>query len=316
MRRPITFYQAVRHVIANDSPDIVHDHGLWLPLHGAVALAARQQGVPLVLSPKGMAMPWALRYKRWKKRLTWWAYQRWIMRQAVLLHATSAAEVEAFRALGLTQPIAMVPYGVDIPGTLPVPQQNAGRTALFLSRLHPKKGLPVLLDAWATLQPTGWRLVLVGPDERGHRAALEEQVRTLGLQQNVQFEGPVPDAEKWQWYADADLFILPTYSENFGIVVPEALAAGTPALTTTGAPWQDLETHGCGWWVEPTMGAIQSALGEALACSDQDRAAMGQRGRHLVEEKYTWASVGEQMVAVYEWLLGRRSRPPCVQLNE
>ena len=316
LRRPVTFYQEVRGVIANHAPDIVHDHGLWLPLHGAVALAARQQSVPIVLSPKGMAMPWALRYKRWKKRLTWWGYQRWIMQQAALFHATSAAEVEALRALGLKQPIAMVSHGVDIPDALPAPQQNTDRTALFLSRLHPKKGLPMLLDGWAALQPEGWRLVLVGPDELGHRAELEKQVRRLGLEPVVQFEGPVPDADKWQWYADADLFILPTYSENFGIVVPEALAAGTPALTTTGAPWQDLETHACGWSVEPTTDAIQSALGEALACSDEERASMGQRGRRLVEEKYTWASVGEQVVAAYQWLLGRGSRPACVQLSE
>jgi glycosyltransferase involved in cell wall biosynthesis len=316
VQRPVAFYQAVQRVIAQDAPAIVHDHGLWLPLHGAVALAAQQQGVPLVLSPKGMAMPWALRYKRWKKRLSWWAYQRWIMQQATLFHATSAEEVEALRALGLEQPIAMVPHGVDIPDALPSPRQCTDRTALFLSRLHPKKGLPMLLDAWAALQPEGWRLVLVGPDELGHRGELEEQVRRLGLERAVQFEGPVADADKWQWYADADLYILPTHSENFGIVVPEALAAGTPVITTTGAPWQDLTTHNCGWWVEPTTGTIQTALNEALACSDEERAAMGERGRRLVEEKYTWASVGEQMVSAYQWLLGRGERPACVQLSE
>ena len=314
VRRPVMFYQAVRRVIANDAPDIVHDHGLWLPLHGAVAFAARQQGVPLVLSPKGMAMPWALRYKRWKKRLTWWAYQRWIMQQAALLHATSAAEVEALRALGLTQPIAMVPYGISIPDALPASQQNADRTALFLSRLHPKKGLPMLLDAWATLQPAGWRLVLVGPDELGHRAELEKQVRRLGLEPVVQFEGPVPDADKWHGTPTPISSFCPRTARTSALWCLRRWLRAHQPLPPRGAVARSQNAR-CGWWVEPTTDAIQSALGEALACSDEERAAMGQRGRRLVEEQYTWASVGEQMVAAYQWLVGRGARPACVQLR-
>ena len=259
-----------------------------------------------------MLEPWARRHRRWKKTLAWAAFQRRDLHAAAALHATAASEASHLRDLGLRQPIAVIPNGVTVPeDTAAHDNEERGlpRRALFLSRLHPKKGLPLLLDAWAAVAPSRWELVIAGPDEGGHLADLEGQVERLGLQ-GVHFKGPVPDTEKWDLYRSSDLFVLPTYSENFGVVVAEALAAGVPVLTTTGAPWSDLVDRRCGWWVGPALEPLRDALQVATGASDTERCAMGLRGRALVEEHYAWGSIAEHMLEVYEWLLGRRSTLP------
>jgi len=260
-----------------------------------------------------MMTGWALSHRPWKKWAAWHGYQKRVFEQASLLHATSTAEIEDLRSLGLTQPIAIVPNGVNVPDSLPCDGGTENKRMLFLSRIHPKKGLPMLLDAWADVRPEGWTLELVGPSETGHRAELEDQAAMLGLDGEVVFSGPVDDADKWRKYAAADLFVLPSHSENFGIVVAEALAAEVPVLTTTGTPWQELETHDCGWWVAPEPDAIADALATATEKDRVTLAAMGRRGRELVESTYTWRAVGRKMRRVYEWLLSREAKPDCIR---
>lgn len=316
LKRPLSFYRALHDRSGSPSPDLIHDHGLWLPTHGTIALAACRLDVPLVVSTRGMLTSWALQHNRWRKRLVWTAYQDWALRQATLFHVTSEEEVEALRDLGFDQPVALIPNGVQLPELDSTEASSRGpRRALFLSRLHPKKGLPMLLEAWGEVRPETWELVLVGPSEDGHRAELEEQVRSQGLGDRITFAGPVSDEEKWSVYRSADLFVLPTHSENFGIVVAEALAAGVPVITTTGTPWRELVTHECGWWVDPETEAIGQALSEAVQVTDETRRAMGQRGRQLVEDRYSWRGVAEQMVATYRWLADEGGRPGCIQAS-
>jgi glycosyltransferase involved in cell wall biosynthesis len=298
-------------------PAIVHDHGLWLPANALAALAAWRHGVPLVVTTRGMLEPWALEHHARKKRLAWHAYQRAALGQAQLLHATAPMEADHLRALGLTAPIAVVPNGVPLPDA-PRPRtapNGSPRQALFLSRIHPKKGLLNLMDAWAAVRPSGWRLVVAGPDEQGHRAEVEQRARARGIGADVTFTGPVDDDAKWDLYRASDLFVLPTFSENFGVVVAEALACGVPALTTTGAPWRVLEAERCGWWVPPEAEALAEALRDATARPDAERRAMGQRGRALVEARFSWTQVAADLHAAYRWLLGEGRLPACVRLD-
>ena len=313
LRSPLQFYRRLWSVVVDVQPDIIHDNGVWLPSNCMGAWVARRANVPLVTTPHGMMTDWSLSHQAGKKKAAWHLYQKHVFRQASLFHATAPAEVDNLRTLGMTQPAAVVPNGVELPEAMPDHPAPDEKRALFLSRIHPKKGLPMLLDAWADLCPEGWTLELVGPSENGHRAELENQAAQLDLNDEVVFSGPVDDADKWHKYAAADLFVLPTHSENFGIVVAEALAAGVPALTTTGAPWQGLETHDCGWWVDPEPDAIREALATALRQSDATRDAMGARGRDLVESTYTWPAVGRRMRRAYEWLLGERSTPDFIR---
>ena len=305
-------------------PDLVHDHGVWLPCHHQVAGVCARRVIPLIVSPRGMLEPWALQQKRWKKQTAWWLYQRRDLRSARCLHATAEAESKQFRRLGLKQPIVMVPNGVFIPPEQQmVRQESQGRRirrALFLSRLHPKKGLLNLVKAWAEIQkseienrrPKDWELLIVGPDEGGHLAEVRVAVASYGLERQIHFQGEITGKAKNQCYAGADLFVLPSFSENFGLVVAEALSCGVPVITTKGTPWEELRIRRCGWWIDIGVEPLAAALREATLLSDQEREEMGRRGRRLVREKYSWPQIGRDMLAAYQWVLGQAPRPACV----
>lgn len=250
-----------------------------------------------------------------KKRLAWHLYQRRDLVTSTALHATSEAEVESIRRLGLCAPVALIPNAVDLPDPMPPRARGEGRRALFLSRVHSKKGLPLLVEARARVRPPGWELVIAGPNDGGHRVHVEALVRQACLADIVTFAGAVADADKWALYRTSDLVVLPTCSENFGLVVAEALGAGVPILTTRGAPWGELETYRCGWWTDISVDAISAALAEASAMPRGDLDAMGARGRAFVLDRYGWDDAARQMKAVYEWVLGQEDRPACVHLN-
>lgn len=289
--------------------DVVHDNGIWRGHHRSLACLARRARVARVVSPRGMLEPWALDHKPVRKRLAWVIYQRRLLDSATILHATADNEAEQLARLGLRQPVQIIPNGVALPdygqvmGLRKVPSEK--RTCLFLSRIHPKKGLPLLLEAWNELRPSAWKLHIAGPDEAGHRAQLEEMVRKLDLGGAVCFLPPLEGGEKLRALAQADLFVLPTYSENFGIVVAEALAHGCPVVTTHGAPWEELTIEECGWWVPISTKAITDALREATMLSDAARWEMGNRGRNLVARRFSWPGIARAFCGLYEEALTR-----------
>ena len=287
-----------------ERPDIWHDHGIWLRSNHEASRLSDHLTIPRVVSPRGMLEPWALGHRRWKKKLAWFLYQRADLRRASALHATAEAEAVQFRRLGLRNPITIIPNGIDIPGgERTIGSRERGRTALFLSRVHAKKGLPLLVEAWAKVRPAGWRMRVVGPDEDGHVTEVKTLVRRAGLAETWEFCGEIDDREKWGAYRQADLFILPTHSENFGMVVAEALASGVPVITTRGCPWEGLPAHGCGWWVEPTAEGLEAALQEACSQTDEVLCSMGQRGRQWMESEFGSKMIAQRMTALYEAVL-------------
>lgn len=295
---------------------VVHDHGMWLPTDVVAARAARRAGAPLVVAPKGMASAWAMGHRRAKKQVAWHLYQRQALAGAALVQATSEAEVEDIRRLGVRGPVALVRHGVAVPPSLPPAGPAAGRRqAVFLSRVHPKKGLPLLIEAWARVRPAGWELVVAGPDEGGHRAEVEALVHQAGLAADVRFVGPVEGADTWALLRGASLFVLPTHSENFGIAVAEALAAGVPVLTTHGAPWRVLETERCGWWVPVTADALAGALTDATSRPADVLQAMGRRGEAYAAAHLRWDRAAAEMLAAYRYVLGLGPRPAFVTLT-
>ncbi|MFA5205006.1 MAG: glycosyltransferase, partial [Lentisphaeria bacterium] len=312
MARPLGVGRAAARLLREQAIDVVHVHGLWSPAMHAVCAAARAQGVPLVVSPHGMLTPWALRQHAWKKRLAWRLYQHRDLRSAAVLHATADTEAAELRGLGLRNPLAVVANAVDLPPWRePVPGRPP-RTVLFLSRIHPKKGLLRLVEAWARLRPASWRCVVAGPDEGGHLAEVRRAVQAAGLDADFSFPGPVDDAAKWDLYRSASLVVLPTHSENFGLVVAEALACGVPVITTRGAPWRELAERQCGWWIDPGTEPLAAALREAMALTDGQRWEMGRRGRLLVEERYSWTRAAAEMAQVYDWCVKRGPPPPAL----
>jgi glycosyltransferase involved in cell wall biosynthesis len=175
--------------------------------------------------------------------------------------------------------------------------------ALFLGRIHPKKGLPMLIEAWARVRPDGWQLQIAGPDEAGHRAEVQNAAFAAGLSEVVFFVGPIEGEKKESAFSNADLFVLPTHSENFGIVVAEALAHGLPVLTTTGAPWSLLRERSCGWWVDATVEGIAEGLRQATSSDPETLYAMGRKGREWVRAELGWERVAKEVIATYEGVI-------------
>lgn len=301
-------------MLRDTAPEIIHLHGLWQYCALATLQHARRTGTPYIVSAHGMLEPWSLQQSRMKKGIIALLFQKECMDEAFCIRATSNLEVESIRSAGFKNPIANIPNGVEFPESLPPRVARKMRRALFLSRIHPKKGLVNLIEAWSIVRPKGWELAIVGPDELNHLATLQGMVAAKGLVDQIHFPEEAWGNQRDEEYFKSDLFILPTYSENFGLVVPEALCRGVPVITTHGTPWEDLQTHRCGWWIEIGVEPLVAALREALELPDAELWQMGDRGREMVRTKYSWGPIGETMADVYEWLVGLRSRPDCVSI--
>ena len=289
--------------------DLVHLHGTWTPLLAVAGYLAVAERVPVVVSPHGCLEPWALRHRGWKKKLALALYQKRIFFKASMMVATAGQELNSIRRLGVETPVAVIPNGVDMPSVL-VHLQTRERKFLFLSRIHPIKGIPDLIAAWVLVRQPGWRVVIAGPDEDGHLDEIRAQIDALGLGGDFEFTGLVTGDRKEALFAEADVFVLPTYSENFGIAVAEALARGVPVITTTGAPWEDIETWRCGWWVQPGVDGVARALVAAMNTPQEELREMGQRGVQLVKEKYSWDQIGRDALEAYQWMLGHSQQRP------
>ena len=295
------------------SVDLLHDNGIWLPHNHHLAVLAEKRGIPRVVSIRGMLEPWAFRHKHAKKKVAWWLYQRRDLRRAQCHITTGEAEAGNVRRLELGVPIATIPNGVDVPeDRLPKIETESmtgrPRTALFLGRIYPIKGLPMLVEAWAKVRPVGWRLRIAGPDEAGHQKQVEKAIADARLNDVISFLGPVDPERKSALLWDADLFVLPTYSENFGMAIAEALAHGLPVLTTTGAPWPMLQEAGCGWWVEPSVDCLAEGLRAATNSEPEMLQQMGEKGCSLVSKQFSWNRIASLMCSTYEQILKHPDR--------
>lgn len=316
LRTGISFRSTLIDSVLKKLPSLIHDHGMWMPSNHFVATVARKAKVPLVLNTHGMLEPWAINHHGLRKKVALKLYEMRDLRSVSLFFATSEQEVESIRRIGLSQPIAMVPNGLEFPdgNTLDGRSKLKGRERilLYLGRIHPIKGLLRLIQVWANLQPQGWRLILAGPDDGGHLNEVLLLVRHLGLDRSVDYLGVVRGAEKARVLQSADLLVLPSFSENFGVVVGEALTYGLPVITTQGTPWKGLVDNRCGWWVEAQSEAIERALREAISLGDRERSEMGARGRKYASS-FDQRQVADQILSVYRWLVSDGEKPGCVQ---
>lgn len=314
--------------LASTELDLIHNHGLWMFPNLYARQAAVRNNIPLVISPRGMVESWSLNNSWYKKWPAWFLYEKQNLNSATAFHATSVEEANSIRKLGYKQPVALIPNGVSIPTineqanrqilSEKFPELAEKKWLLFLSRIHPKKGLDNLLYVWQSLANyfPEWHLIIAGADLIGYQAELEVLVESLKLKQQVTFTGMLSGQLKYSALTNADLFVLPTHSENFGIAIAESLAYGVPVITTKGTPWQELETYSCGWWIEDNQPSLAIALTKAMKMSSQERQQMGDRGRNLVQAKYSWNSIAKQMADFYNWILNGGEPPICVQFDK
>jgi glycosyltransferase involved in cell wall biosynthesis len=284
-------------------PHLLHDNGIWLPHNHAAAVLANREGIPRVVSLRGMLQPWAFRHKLWKKRVAWLLYQRRDLRSATCLHVTSESARRNAEARNLGVEIRLIDNGVDVPDPSDLDRapviEHSGRVALFVGRVYPVKGLPMLVDAWARVRPEGWSVRIVGPDEGGHRAELESQIRARGLEPYFEFVGEKLGADLLAERKAAELVVAPSHTENFGLAIAEALAAGQAVITTQGTPWSKLQSEGCGWWEDVSVDGMERALRSATACTPDELRQMGRRGRGWMQREFSWDRVASDFLKLY-----------------
>jgi glycosyltransferase involved in cell wall biosynthesis len=256
-----------------------------------------------------------MRYKRIVKQPFWRLIQKPALKRCHCFHATSSEEYEQVRRLDLRAPVAVIPNGVDIPELdVDAPRK---RQVVFLGRVNPVKGIDMLIRAWAGIcgQIPGWELVIAGPLNDDYGRSMQRLAAAGYGHSTVRFTGEVVGEEKADLLSGATLFVLPSHSENFGMVIAEALAYGLPVITTTGTPWTQLASRRCGWRVTPDESAIATALREAMARPAGELREMGSRGREWMEQEYSWAHIAAMMQETYRWLLNDSPQPGWVHAD-
>ncbi len=292
--------------LATTAYDVIHSHALWLLTLRYAHDAARRRRVPLVISPRGMMSGWAWQHRRWRKRLAGWFVHPGAMTAAAGWHATSEEEANDIRGLGFRQPICVAPNGVELPTPADLaaaravwladfPQLASRRVALFYSRFHRKKRLHELIDLWRSTAPADWLLLVAGVPEEYSLAEVQSWC-AAAPDRIIVADGrtrPPP-------FAVAELFLLPSHSENFGLVVAEALAARVPAIVTNTTPWTQLAEHEAGACVawEDYARTLRSVLAER----PEVLAACGGRGRTWVAQEFTWHGAAARLLDFYRSL--------------
>ncbi len=286
--------------------DILHGHGLYVGTNYLFGRAARQQGKPLVYHVHGFFEPWILNRSRWKKKLSHWLFEDANFRHARLWRALTPREADQIRACGITAPIVVAPNGLTIE-EYPAPEKKdtpietplipglakSGRRALFLGRIHPKKGLDLLLSSWATLNGAGngWELVIAGPDENGYLNEIKATARGLNLVDKIRFTGPVTGRAKIALLHSADLFVLPSYSEGFSMSLLEAMACKVPVMATQACNFPEVTARQAGWECRCSRDSVSETLNNALREDDLARQQRGSNGYRLVTERYSWSAI-------------------------
>ena len=293
--------------------DGLHIHGLWEQSTLIAAGTARTRSLPYLLSAHGMLERWALANKRLKKILYSAAFERANVEGAACLHALTRAEADDYRRYGSKRPIAVIPNGVRVPESISselfLSHHHAlrgKRIVLFLGRIHFKKGLDLLIQAWQKiiLRWPDAHLVLAGPDFEGTRARIAAMIEQAGLEQHVLFTGMLRDELKWSALAAAECFVLPSYSEGLSVSALEAMGLGLPVIVTENCNLPEVAELEAGWVIPAAVAPLERALAELLGNTPATNRAIGAQGRSFVRRHYTWSHVARQMSEVYAWVQG------------
>ena len=327
--------------------DLMHLHALWMHTSIVTLRLHLACEMPFIVTPNGMLEPWALRNSAWKKRIAGFLYEKRMLRLSSCLQANTAKELHDIRAYGLTNPVCIVPNGVDLPDLRGQSSEvsEEKRILLFLGRLHPKKGLVNAIRAWKEVlrsksriqnsKFSEWQFVIAGWDQGGHEAELKRICTELGLTygeipaseflsencklktENLQivFIGPVFGQDKDHLLRSASAFILPSFSEGLPMSVLEAWSYRLPVLMTDHCNLPEGFAVDAALRISTDTESIAEGIGLLFRSPTSDLRSLGRNGRSLVESQFTWRQVAAQMKEVYEWVLGGGSKPGCLECD-
>jgi glycosyltransferase involved in cell wall biosynthesis len=290
--------------------DVVHLTAVYNFTTFPALLACRRAKKPLVWSPRGGFQRWEGTTST-RAKGAWESLCRVAAPERLVLHVTSTEEAHQSRSRLPGAITAVIPNGIDAP-PLAKRSSSSGMRLLSVGRLHPIKGFDNLIEACAKIGiPAGfdWTLAIAGDGERAYAETLRNRVRELGMDRFIRFVGDVRGDEKERLFQNADVVVVPSHSENFGVVVVEALARGLPVIAGRGTPWSLLEEKGCGLWVANDPDSLAHAICRMAALPWGE---MGQRGRQLVETSYSWPHVAKMTIKLYSSMTSRQTSDASV----
>lgn len=320
--------------IAKEKFDVIHGQSIWEPLFHQMRIIADKFNIPYILTPRGTLEPWSLQQKKWKKKIARWLYQDKDLSKCSCIYTTAEMEANNIRKLGFSNPLCVIPNGIETDG-YPCRKDPSivKKQILFLSRIHPKKGIEILIDAFKNIcvkkqEFSDWNVIVIGNGENSYIEKLKQRIDSIGLQDKISILPPAFGKRKIQIYHESSIFCLPTYSENFGMVIAEAMSCGVPVITTNGTPWQllngDISTMGAnldilgenkrtGWCIDLSVENIEKTLLEAMSLPSDQLYNLGQKGSILIKENFNYHSVAKKNKELYEWILTKKNKPSFVK---
>lgn len=331
--RPDFSRSQMEEYIISEKFDVIQLQSMWDLRYHIVAKTARKHRIPYIITPRGMLEPWCLSQKKWKKKLAMALYQMKDIKRSVCVFTTAEMEALHVRDLGVDVPMVVLPNGIETDSyPCRISKDKVKKQILFLSRIHIKKGIELLIDAFDRIikknaDMDDWTVAIVGNGEEEYIRELKRKVEGLNLRDKVKILAPVFGDAKVKLYQESSIFCLPSYSENFGMVIAEAMSCGVPCITTNGTPWQllngEVSTMGAnldilgknrktGWCIDLNVDNLEKVLLEAMTMKTEALYEMGQKGNLLVQENFNYKSVARKVMQLYSWLLDGGQTPAFV----
>jgi len=308
----------------NNNDKIIHTHNLWNYITYLAYKQSKRYNIPYIVAIRGSLYKWSLEQSPLQKKIAWKLFQKKVLDNASCIHVTEIKEMDAVRGLGVKTPIAIVPNGINLDEFENMKNKTDSKKSLdlniekryilFMSRIHPKKGLEYLVNAWVRVasQYTEWDLLIVGPQyDKKYMDKIVSIIDSHNLKDRVAFTGMLTGEYRINAFSACDLFVLPSHTENFGIAIAEAMAAKLPVITTKGTPWKGIEEYNAGWWVELTQENINKSLHDAMSLNELELKQKGLNGFGLIHN-YEWKYQAQKMKMVYEYILYNTKKPDFV----
>lgn len=298
--------------------DILHQHGLWMPISLFSKKLKKKTNILKIVQPHGFLMPYSRNISKVKKDFIFSLYERSNIESSDMLVACAKEEAKVLRKLFPKKDISIIPNGIpdeffNTENKTKIFKRK--KRMLFLSQIIPVKGIERIIKSIKEIgvnEFLDWEFLIAGYEDVNYKSILEKMVSDFELKELVKFIGPMFDLDKIKIFDNVDVFLLPSYSENFGIVVAEALSRGLPVLTTKGTPWKELETNNCGFWVDNSDLGIKNGILQILECSEYELKEMGIKGKKLISEKYLWSKCSQKTIEIYKWILNGGQKPSFI----
>ena len=304
---------------------VLHTQNQWNYIPISAYGISKKYNLPLICSVRGAMLPWALNQHKYVKKLFWFLFQKKIFQNADCIHCTTDIEAEYIRSAGIKTPIAVIPNGIDLTEfEKRAESKNAKdifkldvskKYLLFMGRIHKSKGLDILIKAWKDINKIypKWNIIYGGPiEDEDYYSELLKYISVNGLEESVKYLGILKGEQRVLAYNAAEVFVSPTWSENFGIAIAEAMASGIPVITTKGAPWEILEKQQCGWWIDLSLEEFEKILEVAINTDEAELKVKGRICKKIIFENYSWNIQALKMIQVYKWMLGKASKPDFI----